>query len=44
MTRRIARGLAAAVAAGACLAATSGCDWLASQIPPGPTPGTVQPT
>lgn len=44
MTRRIARGLAAALAAGACLAATSGCDWLVQQIPSGPTPGTVQPT
>jgi hypothetical protein len=44
MTRRITRGLAAAVAAVACLTATSGCDWLASQIPSGPTPGPVQPT
>ena len=44
MTRRIARGLAAAVAAGACLTATSGCDWIVQQIPSGPTPGTVQPT
>lgn len=44
MTRRITRGLAGAVAAVACLTATSGCDWLASQIPSGPTPGTVQPT
>jgi len=44
MTRRIVRGLAAAVAVGACLAATSGCDWIVQQIPSGPTPGTVQPT
>lgn len=41
---RLARTIAALVAAGACLTATSGCDWLVGQIPSGPTPGTVQPT
>ena len=44
MTRRIARAVAGLVAVGACLTTTSGCDWLAAQIPEGPTPGTVQPT
>ena len=42
-TRRTARTLAAHVAAGA-LAATSGCDWLANQIPDVPSQSSAQPT
>ena len=42
-TRRSARTLAALIAAGA-LAATSGCDWLANQIPDVPSQSSAQPT
>lgn len=41
--RRLARTLAALVAACA-VAATSGCDWLASQIPDVPSQSSAQPT
>ena len=41
--RRTARTLAALVVAGA-LAATSGCDWLANQIPDVPSQSSAQPT
>lgn len=43
MTRRTARTLAAVAVVGA-LAATSGCDWLASQIPDVPSQSSAQPT
>lgn len=43
MTLRTVRTLAALVAAGA-LAATSGCDWLAKQIPDVPSQSSAQPT
>ena len=43
MSRRTARTLAALVAVGA-LAATSGCDWLANQIPDVPSQSSAQPT
>jgi hypothetical protein len=44
VTHRIAHGLATAVAAAACLTATSGCNWIVQQIPDAPTPSPVTPT